>query len=184
MVAGARALTSTLAPSTVPATLAAAAVTATLAASTLAPTLAATAITPTFAAATFAAALAPTARVPSWLEAAVAARLVQGLQPARGRDRDGRLVNGELVLIGSAVEARRQAWPVEEGSRRSRAVAVRRSGTKASASTRQAERRQWPAAKQRARAERPHPTPPTQSPDPGRVAHSSADHRAPAPCQL
>ena len=72
----------------------------------------------------------------SWsLEAAVAARLEQGLQPARGRDRDGRLVNRELVLIGSAVEARRQAWPVEEGSRGSRAVAVRRSGTKASAST-------------------------------------------------
>ena len=74
-------------------------------------------------------------RSSSSLEAAGAARLVQGLQPARGHDRDGWLVNRELVLIGSAVEARRQAWPVEEGSRGSRAVAVRRSGTTASAST-------------------------------------------------
>ena len=120
-----------------------------------------------------------------FLEAAVAARLVQGLQPARGRDRDGWLVNRELVLIGSAVEARRQAWPVEEGSRGSRAVAVRRSGTKASASTRQA-RAAPVACSEAARPCRttPHPTPPTQPPDPGREAHSSADHRAPAPCQL
>ena len=119
----------------------------------------------------------------SWsLEAAVAARLEQGLQPARGRDRDRRLVNRELVLIGSAVEARRQAWPVEKGSRGSRAVAVRRSGTKASAST---GRQSGASGLQRSSAPVPNdPTPPTQPPDPGREAHSSADHRAPAPCQL
>ena len=49
--------------------------------------------------------------------------LIQGLQPARGRDRDGRVVDCDFVLIGSAVEARRQAWPVEIGSRRSQEFA-------------------------------------------------------------
>ena len=118
-------------------------------------------------------------RSSSSLEAAGAARLVQGLQPARGHDRDGRLVNRELVLIGSAVEARRQAWPVEEGSRGSRAVAVRHSGTTVSASTRQA------SAAPVACSEAAHPcrmTPPhPRSHDPGRVAQSSADHCAPLP---
>ena len=56
--------------------------------------------------------------------------LIQGLQPARGRDRDGRVVDCDFVLIGSAVEARRQAWPVEIGSRRSKDFAVSPSGTK------------------------------------------------------
>jgi len=118
----------------------------------------------------------------SWsLEAAVAARLEQGLQPARGRDRDGRLVNREVVLIGSAVEARRQAWHVEESSRGSQAVAV---ATAAPQRQPALGRQSGASGLQRSSAPMPTPNPPTQPPDPGRVAHSSADHPAPAPCQL
>lgn len=99
---------------------------------------------------------------------------------ARGRDRDGRVVDCDFVLIGSAVEARRQAWPVEIGSRRSQEFAVSPSGTK--------RRRASPArlsgvsgacSEAGARAGRaPHSPPPTHIPHPTHPRQGGAQPRA------